>query len=215
MSANLMSLARSGGKFLKLFGDRKMMKQLPYDAEVEYLESTGTQYISTMLIPTRVHVGLKPIGEAKPPYSSAYFGVNNNGSRTTGLVGETKDTLQAVNYHRNIVEFSALWGEFHSVCFDRDTVSVDGETKALVTDFYYTSDGIKSFGLFDFPQRRTDSNPKSAISYCKMWDREDNLMADFIPVRVGDVGYMFDRISGQLFGNAGTGAFVIGPDKTI
>ena len=24
MSANLMSLARSGGKFLKLFGDRKM-----------------------------------------------------------------------------------------------------------------------------------------------------------------------------------------------
>ena len=29
MSANLMSLARSGGKFLKLFGDRKMMKQLP------------------------------------------------------------------------------------------------------------------------------------------------------------------------------------------
>ena len=40
MSANLMSLARSGGKFLKLFGDRKMMKQLPYYCEVEYLEST-------------------------------------------------------------------------------------------------------------------------------------------------------------------------------
>ena len=29
MSANLMSLARSGGKFLKLFGDRKMMKTTP------------------------------------------------------------------------------------------------------------------------------------------------------------------------------------------
>ena len=29
MSANLMSLARSGGKFLKLFGDRKMMKTMP------------------------------------------------------------------------------------------------------------------------------------------------------------------------------------------
>ena len=215
MSANLMSLARSGGKFLKLFGDRKMMKQLPYDAEVEYLEGTGNQYISTMMIPTRVHVGLKPIGPASPDYASAYFGVNNNGSRTTGLASETKDTLKAVNYDRNSVEFSALWGEFHSVCFDRDTVSVDGETKALVTEFYQTDEGIKSFGLFDFPQRRTDSNPKSAISYCKMWDREDNLMADFIPVRVGDVGYMYDRISGQLFGNAGTGAFVIGPDKTV
>ena len=29
MSANLMSLVRSGGKFLKLFGDRKMMKTMP------------------------------------------------------------------------------------------------------------------------------------------------------------------------------------------
>ena len=215
MSANRMSRARSGGRFLKLFGDRKMMKQLPYDAEVEYLESTGTQYISTMLIPTRVHVGLKPIEAATPDYANAYFGVNNGGSRITGLNSKTKDTLKAVNYDRNSVEFSALWGEFHSVCFDRDTVSVDGETKALVTDFSKTDNAIKSFGLFDFPQRNTDSSPKSAISYCKMWDKEDRLMADFIPVRVGDVGYMFDRISGQLFGNAGTGAFVIGPDKAI
>ena len=51
MSENLMSLAQSGGKFLKLFGDRKMMKRLPYDAEVEYLESTGTQWIDTEIIP--------------------------------------------------------------------------------------------------------------------------------------------------------------------
>ena len=37
---------------------------------------------------------------------------------------------------------------------------------------------------------------------------------DFLPVRVVTVGYMYDRVSGQFFGNAGTGAFIIGPDKT-
>ena len=42
----------------------------------------------------------------------------------------------------------------------------------------------------------------------------DNHVRDFIPVRVVTVGYMYDRVSGQLFGNAGTGAFIIGPDKT-
>ena len=42
----------------------------------------------------------------------------------------------------------------------------------------------------------------------------DNHVRDFIPVRKDGVGYMYDKISGQLFGNAGTGAFVIGPDKT-
>ena len=35
---------------------------------------------------------------------------------------------------------------------------------------------------------------------------------DYIPVRVGQVGYMYDRVSRRLFGNAGTGAFVLGPD---
>ena len=192
----------------------KSGKPLPYDAEVKYLESTGTQYISTMLIPTRVHVGLKPIGAATPYHSNAYFGVNNGGSRTTGLASKTKDTLTAINYEFSSVEFPALWEVFHEVYFDRNTVSVDGVTQALVTRFEKVDQAIKSFGLFNFPQRYSGSTPKSAISYCKMWDREDNLMADFIPVRVGDVGYMYDRVSGQLFGNSGTGAFVIGPDIT-
>ena len=38
---------------------------------------------------------------------------------------------------------------------------------------------------------------------------------DFIPIRKDGVGYMYDNITGQLFGNQGTGAFIIGPDKTI
>ena len=36
---------------------------------------------------------------------------------------------------------------------------------------------------------------------------------ELIPVRVGQVGYLYDKISGQLFGNQGTGDFVLGPDK--
>ena len=43
---------------------------------------------------------------------------------------------------------------------------------------------------------------------------------DFIPVRftnsLGQTeGAMYDRVSGQLFGNSGTGEFIIGPDKII
>ena len=36
---------------------------------------------------------------------------------------------------------------------------------------------------------------------------------DFIPVRKGTTGYMYDKVSGQLFGNSGTGSFILGPDK--
>ena len=39
------------------------------------------------------------------------------------------------------------------------------------------------------------------------------LVRDFIPVRVGTTGYLYDRASGALFGNDGTGSFGVGPDK--
>ena len=39
-------------------------------------------------------------------------------------------------------------------------------------------------------------------------------VCDLIPVRKNGVGYMYDRVSGTLFGNSGTGAFTIGPDKS-
>ena len=48
--------------------------------------------------------------------------------------------------------------------------------------------------------------------FCEIYDGS-TIVRSFVPVRVGQVGYLFDRVSGQLFGNAGTGAFTIGPDK--
>ena len=42
--------------------------------------------------------------------------------------------------------------------------------------------------------------------------RNDITLRRYIPVRVGQVGYLYDKVSGQLFGNQGTGAFVVGPD---
>jgi len=35
---------------------------------------------------------------------------------------------------------------------------------------------------------------------------------DLIPVRLGNTGYIYDRITNKRFGNAGTGDFVLGPD---
>ena len=51
------------------------------------------------------------------------------------------------------------------------------------------------------------------IFSCQIIDTQTGkLRLDMIPVRVGSVGYMYDKVSGRLFGNAGTGDFVLGPD---
>lgn len=57
-------------------------------------------------------------------------------------------------------------------------------------------------------QIRTGNND---IAYVQL-SKNGELLGDFIPVRVGQVGYMYDKVSGQLFGNAGTGEFILGPD---
>lgn len=38
------------------------------------------------------------------------------------------------------------------------------------------------------------------------------LKLDLIPVRKDGNGYMYDKLTGTLFGNAGTYRFLIGPD---
>jgi hypothetical protein len=52
-------------------------------------------------------------------------------------------------------------------------------------------------------------NTAMKIYYFKIYEGSV-LMMDLIPVRVGQVGYMYDRVSGQLFGNSGTGNFTLG-----
>ena len=43
--------------------------------------------------------------------------------------------------------------------------------------------------------------------------RNDVVLIDMIPVRKDGVGYMYDKVTGNFFGNDGTGDFVVGPDK--
>jgi hypothetical protein len=47
-------------------------------------------------------------------------------------------------------------------------------------------------------------------------DNYSIVVVDYIPVRVGQVGYMYDRISGKLYGKYATCTtdFVLGNDKT-
>ena len=51
------------------------------------------------------------------------------------------------------------------------------------------------------------------IYYVQMY-YGDTLVMNLVPVRIDTTGYMYDTVSGQLFGNAGTGDFTLGPDIT-
>lgn len=49
------------------------------------------------------------------------------------------------------------------------------------------------------------------VAYFKMSDGDGNLVIDLIPVVKDGVGYFYDKVSGRLLGNQGSGDFGIGP----
>ena len=42
----------------------------------------------------------------------------------------------------------------------------------------------------------------------------DVLVRDMDHIRFGQLGYLYDKVSGLSFGNGSTGTFTLGPDKT-
>ena len=228
MSENLMSLARSSGKFLKLFGDRKMVRTLPYDAEVEYLESTGTQWIDTGIV-CSIGIGVKAdiaVLELNDTTYPQFFGSYE--PNTLVVFGGWDNNSREYSAGTSESQVGVMVSSFPFVCETKINYMSDGvisitsasQNKQGTFRYNNAANGMK-FMLFAGGDLNgvTSYDGKSRISGCVVTDVE-NVKADFIPVRFTNEqgvseGAMYDRVSGQLFGNAGTGAFIIGPDKTI
>lgn len=181
---------------------------LPYDAEVEYLESTGTQYIDTGYSNSQCPYFSLDVQPLTTNVDATMFGAFTDGCTVQQYNGRWRwfdggwtltnipvDITRTTNITRNAN------GWF-----------VDGEI--TITPRYLN--GVLSSVLFGVNlkgEKKADKRP-IRVNRLSMFDKNSSLVADFIPIRKGNIGYMFDRVSGELFGNAGTGAFIIGPDKT-
>ena len=205
---------------------------LPYDAEVEYLESTGTQYVDTgivLSVPSdTIYCKMMSTktysGSTTPPEGQyAFFGVldgygtNDFGARISWYAGyygiETNNRVIATTegirtnaIYEKLTEWT-LGANERKVVYNGSTIT----TSNVVTTSYTYSGSSWIFGA-----NGTGTGGRGLLA-CRVWSyklwRNGTLLQDFQPVRKNGVGHLFDRVSGTLFGNAGTGAFVIGPDK--
>lgn len=195
---------------------------LPYDAEIEFLQSSGTQYINTGISPsTNFECEVK-----------AEFTQNQAGFDT--LLGSyTNNTAFGV-----ALAISGNSSKLNGGYIQFGSASIVSSIKTLGLHTYKSSlknntlkinvDGTEdstSFGsgtpsantMYLFARNKGSGTignySKAKVYYCKIWNG-GNLVFDAIPVRVGSTGYMYDRVSGQLFGNSGTGSFTLGNDKS-
>lgn len=104
-------------------------------------------------------------------------------------------------------------GNKYDVSITRGKLTINGST----TTYTNTGSTNQNYNFLLFNFSNGSATPYSAgmvgrIYYAKLYSN-NVLVRDFIPVRIGTAGYMYDRVTRRLFGNAGAGDFVIGPDK--
>lgn len=192
---------------------------LPYDAEVEYLESSGTQYINTGIKPgpnTRVEItfamttftancGLFGARGTASADNNSYnlFIISNSGARVRW------DWSGSGQYQTTEAETSAV--ATYVLGATGGNITRDGTTVMAVS----SSKTAIDYPLYVFNMNNVGT-PFSTGANARFWSVKiyegQTLVFDAIPVRKRTVGYLYDRVSGKLFGNAGTGDFTCGPD---
>lgn len=190
-----------------------MNKALPYDAEVEYLESAGNCVIRTPIIPTgddiRIQTKVLFKGYTDGGSFIPWFYTYVNEQTNTYRIVRTNTTTTSILLYNGArangggVSYNITLNNIYNIDFNRNRYTINTSSGNLST-----VKGTENSGyLYLFSPKF-----KGAFFFFRVW-KDDVLMLDLIPVRKGNVGYMYDKVSGELFGNAGTGQFILGPDK--
>ena len=198
-------------------------KPLPYDAEVEYLGSTGVQYIDTGLVWDSGEWDCRAVITALSSFHENYvISQHSSGQGVVYAFVYINDGYAFLAYRSNTAGLfevpSDFWGKTYEwnahYTNGHQTLSI-GNLATISANEGWVSGATQEGMRIIIGGMRTYGSKAKGIRFGRIRIEHENILVrDYIPVRVGDVGYMYDRVSGELFGNAGTGAFIVGPYKT-
>lgn len=199
---------------------------LPYDAEVEYLESTGTQWIDTGLTAaintiSRITFKFCEIGNT---YNTVMGG---NSKRTWYGIGGFSGSVYFRGASLSRLYNYNLAGVPTINTTDWFTAIIDTQEGSNAASFriegyskYPATADSATIPIYLFAGSGSSGPSKCRISsfYITNIATETKLL-DMVSVRFTNElgvseGAMYDRVSGELFRNAGTGAFLYGNDKS-
>jgi len=200
----------------KVFYQKKIL--LPYDSEIEYLEATGTQHINTNLICSgeyrfKIKFMCNSLRSPEDGNSASIFG-----SRTSATIKDYQlstfknGCFGYYGLHTNLGINSLNTEYIVEFIEDKLFINNDKRLNNLNTSFT-TSSPLFLFALYQSSNNNICEHFIGRIYYFKIYDENNNIILDMIPVRKNGIGYMFDKVTNQLFENSGTSNFILGLDK--
>lgn len=183
---------------------------------VEYLQSSGTQYIDTGIIPnqdTKTVLKYQIVRDLTSGFP--LFGSRTSVSSNGYSYQRYSSNAMGGQYGAKIIYSSTAPDQNkHVVIRDKNNIYLDDILIATNEIATFTCPGNLYLNAMN-------NNGTAAIQDCdvkyysmNMYDGQGNLIKDFIPCKdENNVGYMFDRITHTLYENKGTGSFIIGDTK--
>lgn len=179
---------------------------IPYQ-QIEYLESTGTQWIDTGFYPNE-HSLMEikficrrgGVAYIKEPSVSNAWGIWNTSEAKTNLYYPGTDIFPSdiSSQQPNIVILGPVSTTVNQVTSEHNN-----------TVFQYNSTSVGLFTAWD--NGRHLDYCRGRIYYAKFY-KDNVLVHNFVPVRdKNDVVCMYDKVTQRFFYNQGTGQFVAGP----
>lgn len=186
--------------------------------ELEYIESTGTQYVDTGVSPeksTSVRLDYA-LSEVQPSYV-CLFGARNGDVEATNSFSVfcTPDSRYMTAYGPNIgVTFGSQDVSRHTLIKGGRLTSIDGDSAENPDAAWSQSSPLHLFECDTGGKPQADTFVKMRLYSCAISQDGTTPSRQFIPARResdGAVG-LYDRIGAKFYGNSGTGSFVAGPD---
>ena len=203
---------------------------LPYDAEVEYLETVSWgAWIDTGIF-ANAGTSFDIVFTGMDGGNLALFGTSNSGNTNGAIecfwysnffqfVAPTSNTTSRII---STTQYEYAIGYKTEIIYNNSQISIrrsDGlDTSYDVSPAWYSEYESTRTIVFPGTHRGVNASYMAAIKCyaMKIWN-QGRIVRDYIPVRFTNElgqseGAMYDRVSGALFCNAGTGSFVIGPE---
>lgn len=185
--------------------------------QLEYIESTGTQYIDTGFIPNQdtrfvLTAELTAVSDSS---QTAIFGSRNANKNQFWLYWRYNNLQFAFRYGNsttnNLAGNTALTA--HVFDANKNVFSVSGEA---VTAASATFECLYSAYIFAVNNGGVAEYQSSLKLYsCQIYDN-GVLVREFVPCKnSGDVGGLYDVLNGVFYGNAGTGEFLLGKEIDV
>ena len=190
-------------------GPEKISGTYPVWTPIEYLQSTGAQYIDTGYI-------LKNTDVVDVTYDNIAYGFvfgsrESYVSKNSGITNQ-EDGRYVIRYgNTTIYGNSSQPSGTVTVHIESGNTRINGSS--VSTAAYGSSFYSGNCYLFTINNNGTAHHGAFGTNRIRRFSIQG--ICDMIPVRIGTTGYMFDRVTGKMYGNSGTGNFILGPDINL